>query len=86
MANNLLRYFTYHSISKQIVADNRLEFKSSVIKELLEIHKINVLFISSQHSESNRVIERFYSILIEHIGLFNNRNELKKEPTEIKVY
>lgn len=85
VANNLIKYFTHHCIPEQIISDNGLEFRNSVIKELLETHKIKIHFISSQHPESNGIIERFHSTLIEHIRLFNNQNLYKNEPIEIKV-
>lgn len=85
IVNNLVKYFTHHCIPKQIISDNGLEFKNSVVTELLNVHKINIHFISSQHPESNGMIERFHSTLIEHIRLLNNQNEYKTENIENKV-
>lgn len=48
------------SIPRQIMSDNGLEFKN-------ELHKIRIRCISSQHPESNDLIERFHSTLIKHI-------------------
>lgn len=83
IANNLIKYFTHHCTPDQIISDNGNEFKNAVIKELLEVHKVKIHFISSQHPES--VVERFHSTLIEHIRLFNNQTIYKNEPIEIKV-
>ena len=85
VASKLIKYFTHHCIPEQIISDNGLEFKNSVVKELLAVHKINVHFISTQHPESNGIIERFHSTLIEHIRLLNNQNQYKKEPIELKI-
>lgn len=85
IANNLIKYFTHHCIPDQIISDNGGEFKNSVIREILTTHKIKIHFISSQHPESNGLVERFHSTLIEHIRLLNNQDNYKKEPIEIKV-
>lgn len=85
VANNLIKYFSHHCIPEQLISDNGLEFKNSVIKELLQTHKVKLHFISSQHPESNGMVERFHSTLIEHIRLFNNQKEFKNEPIEVKV-
>lgn len=85
VVNNLVKYFTHHCIPEQIISDNGGEFKNSLVRELLETHKIKIHFISSQHSESNGIIERFHSTLIEHIRLLNNQKLYKTEPIEIKV-
>lgn len=85
VANNLIKYFTHHGIPKQIISDNGGEFKNSIIKELLQVHKVEIHFISSQHPESNGQIERFHSTLIEHVRLLNNQKEYSKDSIETKV-
>lgn len=85
IANNLVKYFSHHCIPEEIVSDNGLEFKNSVLTDLLALHKIKVHFISSQHPNSNGIAERFHSTIIEHIRLFNNQKTYKNEPIEIKV-
>lgn len=85
VTNKLVKYFTHHCIPEQIISDNGLEFKNSIVQELLKTHKIEIHFISSQHPESNGLIERFHSTLIEHIRLLNNQDEYKNDPIEIKI-
>lgn len=85
VAKNLIKFFTHHCIPEQIISDNGLEIKNSVVKELLKIHKINIHFISSQHPESNGLIERFHSTIIEHIRLLNNQKEYKNDDIECKI-
>nr|CAH7755026.1 unnamed protein product [Callosobruchus chinensis] len=85
VVNNLIKYFTHHCIPDQIISDNGNEFKNSLVQELLEIHKIKIHFICSQHPESNGTVERFHSTLIEHIRLLNNQAEYKTESIETKI-
>lgn len=85
IANKLLTYFGHHGIPKQIIADNGGEFKNDLLQELLKLHKIDIHFISSQHPESNGMVERFHSTVIEHIRILNNRENFKNESIETKV-
>lgn len=85
IANKLTRFFSHHGIPKLIVADNGLEFKNNVIKELLSLHKIEIHFICSQNPNSNGLVERFHSTLIEHIRLFNLQENFKNELIKDKV-
>ena len=81
----MLLYFSHHGIPKQIISDNGAEFDSSLVKELLTLHKINIHFICSQNPNSNGIVERFHSTLVEHIRLLNNRNEFSCDSMVIKV-
>lgn len=85
IANKLLNFFSHHGIPKLIIADNGGEFKNDLLQEFLQLHKIDIHFISSQHPESNGIVERFHSTLIEHIRLFNNRENFKNEDIKSKV-
>lgn len=85
VVNALIQFFSAHGTPEKIISDNGAEFNSALVKELLQLHKIEPHFISSQHPESNGAIERFHSTLIEHLRLLNLREEFKKEPTETKV-
>ncbi|KAI5756548.1 hypothetical protein M8J77_025839 [Diaphorina citri] len=86
IVDKLLESFSHHGIPSMIVSDNGCEFKNSIVREFLSLHKINVHFTSSQHPESNGVIERFHSTLIEHIRLLNNRDEFKRDSLTTKVH
>lgn len=85
VANKLIQYFSHHGIPQTIISDNGGEFKNAVIKELLALHKVELHFISSQHPESNGMVERFHSTLIEHIRLFNNQQTYKGDDIRTKV-
>ncbi|KAI5735703.1 hypothetical protein M8J77_021620 [Diaphorina citri] len=85
VAQKLLQYFTHHGVPETIISDNGGEFHNGVIKELLELHKVNLHFISSQHPESNGIVERFHSTIIEHIRLLNNRREFKEDSIKTKI-
>lgn len=81
----LLKYFTHHGVPKQIVSDNGAELNSSLVKELLADHNIEIHFISSQHPQSNGPVERFHSTIIEHVRLLNLRDEFKRDDIETKI-
>lgn len=49
------------------------------MKGLLDLHKLNINFISSLQPESNRAVERFYYTLIEHLRLLSKLTEFKDE-------
>lgn len=85
VADKLLSFFSHHGIPQTIVADNGCEFNNGLVKELTELHKIKMHWISTQHPPSNGLAERFHSTIIEHIRIFNNRDEFKTETIESKV-
>lgn len=85
IAEKLLTYFTHHGVPEMIISDNGGEFKNAIVQEMLELHKVQVHFTSSQHPESNGIAERFHSTIIEHIRILNNRKEFKQESINIKI-
>lgn len=85
IVNGLMKFFSHHGVPNNIVSDNGTEFQNALVKELMALHKIEIHFISSQHPESNGIIERFHSTLIEHMRLLNNREEFKNTSTRNKI-
>ena len=85
VVDSLIQFFGSHGLPETIISDNGAEFNSTLIKETLQLHEIEIHFISSQHPESNGCIERFHSTLVEHMRILNSREEFKREPTEKKV-
>ena len=85
VAKNLLTFFTHHGVPKKIISDNGAEFNSSLVKEFLSSHYIDIHFICSQNPNSNGLIERFHSTLTEHLRLLNNRKEFSCDSTVSKV-
>lgn len=64
---NICRVCT--GIPQQIVSDNGTEFNNETVKELLSLHKIKVHFTTPYHYESNSIVERFHSTIIEHLRI-----------------
>lgn len=85
IVNGLMKFFAHHGVPTTIISDNGAEFSGSLVKDLMALQKIKIHYISSQHPESNGVIERFHSTLIEHIRLLSCREEFKGTPTGTKV-
>lgn len=86
VVDKLIQFFSHHDIPNCIVVDNGTEFKNSVIMELLNLHKIKLHFCSSNHSQSNGIVERFHSTLIEHVRLLNTRGFLKTPISKKIIY
>lgn len=85
IVNKLIIYFSHHGIPKQVIVDNGTEFKNSVVNELLKLHKISIHFCSPNHPQSNGLIERLHSTLIEHVRLLNTRG-FTKTPIDHKIH
>lgn len=83
--DKLLMFFGHHGCPKIIVSDNGGEFKNDLLQEFLRLHNIDSHFISSQHPQSNGIVERFHSTLREHYRIFNNRDNFKNESTISKI-
>lgn len=69
ISNALIKYFTSFGVPQNIVADNGKEFKNEIIKDILNLHKIKVHFTTPYHHESNSIVERFHSTIIEHLRI-----------------
>lgn len=65
----LIKFFTSFGVPEKIVADSGKEFKNETVRDLLKVHKINVHFTTVAHHESNGMIERLHSTLIEHLRI-----------------
>lgn len=50
-----------------IILDNGKEFNNDAAKDILNLHIIIIHFITPAHHESNSIIERFHSTIIEHL-------------------
>ncbi|CAH1971697.1 unnamed protein product [Acanthoscelides obtectus] len=84
IANNMILFFSHHGIPTRIIADNGIEFKNTVVAELLSLHKIKLHFISPNHPDSNGVVERFHSTITEHLRLLNTEG-FQKAPIKMKM-
>jgi transposase InsO family protein len=68
-ANALISYFASYGVPTAITSDCGTEFENETIKELLEFHKISIHFTTPRNPESNGMIERFHSTIIESIRM-----------------
>ena len=67
--NALLIFITHHGIPHTIVADSGTEFKNGLIQEFVNMHKIKIHYTTPDNPQSNGIIERFHSTIIEHIRI-----------------
>lgn len=86
IVDKLLIFFSHHDIPTNIIVDNGTEYKNSVVSELLNLHKIKLHFCSPNHPQSNGVVERFHSTLIEHVRLLNTKGFLKTPISKKIIY
>lgn len=75
ISEKLITYFTFYGTPEKIISDQGKEFNNSIVKELLKLHKINVHFITVRNPQSNGLLERFHSTLLEHIRILKNIND-----------
>lgn len=75
----LVKYFTSFGTPQHLIVDSGLEFKNETVKELLKLHQINIHFTTPGHHQSNAIVERFHSTLIEHLRILKEThpNELE---------
>ena len=65
----LIKYFSTFGVPENITVDNGSNFNCEIVKELLKLHKIKVHFTTPWHHESNAIVERFHSTIIEHLRI-----------------
>lgn len=75
IADAFINYFSYYGTPESITADNGTGFKSDIIQQLLQLHKIKIHFITPYNPNSNGPIERFHLTLLEHIRLFKEQTD-----------
>lgn len=71
----LVHFFSFFGVPKQIVSDEGTEFQNDVVKELLKSHKITIHFTTPYHHESNGPVERFHSTITEHLRLLREQDK-----------
>lgn len=80
----LLVYICTFTAPNEIIADG--EFNKNIFKDFLAMHKIRLHVTTPHHHQSNSLIERLHSTLIEHYRLLNNTPEDKKMQYCILAY
>lgn len=86
IAENLMHFFSHHSVPGLLVLDNGPEFDNGIIKDFLTLHRVNVHFCSPHHPSSNGQIERFHSTFIDHLNIINNSPEFSKDSIKTKLH
>lgn len=79
IVNSLSIFSSYHGIPKTIISNNGTEFKTTLVKDLLTTHKIEI-----HHPQSNGTIERLQLTLLEPFRLLKSL-EMKTERARIKM-
>lgn len=82
IAKALINYFEHYGTPAAITTDNGREMINNHIKNLLLYHQINVHFTTAFHPESNGIVERFHSTIIEHFRIFRQDEHLKEKNNE----
>lgn len=69
ISKKLIKHFSRFGIPKEIISDSGTEFANKVMAELMKLYKIKLHIGTTGHHESNAIIERFHSTLIEHLRI-----------------
>lgn len=72
--DKLLIFFSHYGIPNKITCDNGLEFKNNVIQDFCKVHKIEIHYITNYNPNSNAIVERFHSTLIEQLRTITDKN------------
>jgi hypothetical protein len=73
----LIKYFSMYGIPRKISSDSGTEFNNDLIKELLQLYKIEMHIGTPNNPNSMAVVERFHSTIIEIYRLAKyNKNDL----------
>lgn len=73
--NALLTFITHHGIPHIIVADSGTEFKNGLVQEFMDTHKIAIHHTTPDNPQSNGMIERFHSTIIEHLRILREKKK-----------
>lgn len=84
IANNLLQFISHHNLPSLIISDNGPEFKNVVLQDFFKIHNIQIHFCTPRHPQSNGMIERVHSTLIEHMRILKNKFPNENTITRMK--
>lgn len=64
---SLLQFTSTFKIPENIVSDNGSEFSQNLLKEFAKLHRINWHYTLPLNPNSNAIVERFHSTLLEHM-------------------
>lgn len=81
----LLIYINHHGLPHLFVADNGLEFKNKMIQEFMETHKTVIHYTTPGNTQSNGMIERVHSTLIEHLRILKYDKKIS-DVKELMLY
>lgn len=79
VSKTLIKYFSCYGIPDRFILDNGGEFNNETVKEILALHKIKVHFTTPHHHDSNGIVERFHSSIIEHLRILLETHPNDKE-------
>lgn len=82
ISNKIIKYFSIFGVPKYLVVDN--EFNTSIINNLLKLHKVEIHLTTPKHHESNSPIERLHSTLLEHFRLINEEHPTESAKNKIR--
>ena len=85
IVEKLIKIFSLYLVPNQIVSDNGVEFKNELLKNFLNGYNIKLHITSTANPQSNGLIERFHSTLIEHLRIIEQRKEFNNLPTKKKI-
>lgn len=83
--NTLIKYFNYYKFPEEVTFDAGTDFNNNLVKQLLKIYGIKPYMTCAANPKSNGILEKFHSMLIEHLRILNQKAELKNINFENKL-
>lgn len=73
----LIKFFTHHGVPITIISDQGPEFTNQMFSEFTKLHKIEHHKALAHNPNSNAIVERFHSTILEHLRILKleQRNE-----------
>lgn len=64
---SLLQFISSYKIPENIISDNGIEFAQNLLKDFAKLYQINWHYTLPLNPNSNAIVERFHSTLLEHM-------------------
>lgn len=75
IVESFLTFVTHHGLPKIITADSGSEFKNNDLQNFCKLHGIELHYTTAKNSNSNSLVERLHSSLIEHFRCLREENK-----------
>lgn len=85
IAEKYLRFTSHHGIPQKLIVDKSGKFDNKSLREICNSHDTEFHLISSDHPQSNGIIDKFHCTLIEHIKTLKLTPQFKNDSIPMLV-